>query len=101
MHNQQQFSSTKDVVKVVDLADRRPKTSGTKKLTLRCARPETRVQVVGHFIEEVGRDLLSFVVDEPDLDRPGALREAFDLGGLIAVQKKNVISANAHSKNGR
>lgn len=62
--------------------DQKAKEQGLKH-TLGGARSKTRVQVVGHLVEESGRYLLPSVIDKEDLDGPGPLREAFDLGRLI------------------
>lgn len=53
-----------------------------RKRTLNSAIPETRVQVVGDFVKERGRDLFARVVEEVDLNGPRSKGEAFDAGVL-------------------
>lgn len=65
--------------------------------------PETRVQVVGDFVEERGRDLVAGVVEEVDLDGPRSKGEAFHAGVLgsggvsidIAWQVDNAMRCDA------
>lgn len=62
-------------------------------LTLSGTISETRVQVVDHFVEEVGWHLFALVVDQVDLNPPFALRKSLNLRWLVTVENKiNAIS---------
>lgn len=58
-----------------------------------CGVLERRVQHVFDLFEDRRRHLVARVVEEVDADRPGALGEAFYLGGLVSVVGRESVSA--------
>lgn len=67
-----------------------------KRRTLRSAIPETRVQAVCHPFEDGGGHLFTSLIEEPDLNRPRSLGEAFHLRRLVSVSDKTESVSNPH-----
>lgn len=65
-----------------------------RKHTLDSTISETGVQTVDGLVKDSRRHLFALLVDQVDLDRPRALREALDLGWLVTISTRTSQSAH-------